>query len=613
MRRDAAESLRLQVLLRGVDFTSRPSPRKPIIIAEGVLNRGPGGGVLNISALQRIETLDGFELAMQEHAGAHRQSVTSVDFPLGMARSAVDWLKWGPTAAKFHKKVRGLSREEFRSAMKRCARALGGEQHRVCDRAEANGKGWSAGSISAMHTDFPAVGFMLLEGLPRILDADVSVLPIRPTTSSRVVIEGYSGLVARWLIGNESYKGGKPASRKARLAARRRMVGMLMSERLRERYGFTVSVTAGHAATCMEDAEGDALDAVLMCVQAAWASGQEGCGVPRGVDEVEGWIADPETLEHFKRQQPASEEVLLKRVYGVSVGMEWQFPQVVAGPGHDCAVVRVGEEELLLKTDQVIEGRHFVAGTSVELIARKALARTLSDIAAAAGEPVAALVAAALPDGDVRGRELVDAVHKWGRKWKCPVVGGDIARTNGPLGLTVSVMGRPATERGAVLRSGARVGDDVWVTGELGGSFDKRTGLGRHLTFEPRLVEAKELAEMLGEKLRAMMDLSDGLGRDATRLSEMSHVGVEIEAERVPRSRGVKTWKRAISDGEDYELLFVTAPGVKIKTLGAGTRVTRIGRVVAFASGKPRASVLVGLGKGRKRLDVSTLGWEHGT
>jgi len=610
------------VLLRGVDFTSRPSPRKPIIIAEGVLQRGPGGSVLEISTLRRIETLDGFALAMQEHVGAHRQSVTSVDFPLGMARRVVDWLKWGPSAAKFHKKVRSLSREEFRSAMKRCAGALGGEQFRACDRGKANGQNWSAGSISAMHTDFPAVGFMLLEGLPRVLDADVSVLPVRPmqgrSGSTRVVIEGYSGLVARWLIGNEPYKGGKPASQRTRLAARRRMVGMLTSEQLRERYGFTVSVTAGDAAMCMEDAEGDALDAVLMCVQAAWASGQEGYGVPPGVDEVEGWIVDPATLEHFERKQPASEEVLLKQVYGVSGGMTKQFPHVLAGPGHDCAVVKVGGAELLLKTDQVIEGRHFVAGTPVELIARKALARALSDVAAAAGEPLAALVAAALPDGDGRGRALVDAVHAWGREWKCPVVGGDIARTSGPLALTVSVLGRPATKRGAVLRSGGRVGDELWVTGELGGSFEKPTGLGRHLTFAPRLEEGKELAESLGDQLRAMMDLSDGLGRDAARLAAMSGVGVEIEAERVPRSKGVKTWKRAMSDGEDYELLFVTAPGAKMKALkkgrlSTGTKVTRIGRVVAWQEGMARASVLVGLGKGRKRIDVGTLGWEHGT
>jgi thiamine-monophosphate kinase len=386
---------------------------------------------------------------------------------------------------------------------------------------------------------------------------------------------------------------------------------MLMSERLRERYGFTVSLTAGNAAACMEDVEGDALDAVLMCVQAAWASGQDGFGVPKGADEVEGWIVDPETWAQREKQagkQRETEEVLLSRVYGVSRDMREKFPQVIAGPGHDCAVVRVGGADVLLKTDQVIQGRHFVAGTPVELIARKALARPISDIAAAAGMPLAALVAAALPDGDSRGKELVDAVHMWGRHWKCPVVGGDIARTSGPL--TVNVIGVPATKRGAVLRSGARPGDDVWVTGELGGSFVKRTGMGRHLTFEPRLQEATELAAKLGGTLRAMMDVSDGLGRDAARLAEMSGVGVEIEASRVPRAKGVKTWKRAMSDGEDYELLFVTAPGVKLKMLSGGTKVTRIGRVVEYKAGAPRAIVLVG--EGRKRIDVSTLGWEHG-
>jgi thiamine-monophosphate kinase len=138
--------------------------------------------------------------------------------------------------------------------------------------------------------------------------------------------------------------------------------------------------------------------------------------------------------------------------------------------------------------------------------------------------------------------------------------------------------------------------------------------MGRHLTFAPRLQEGKELAEKLGGKLRAMMDLSDGLGRDAARLAEMSGVGLQIEAVRVPRGKGVKTWKRAISDGEDYELLFVAAPGAKVKALkkgllSTGTKVTRIGRVVEWQEGMARASVLVG----RKRIDVGTLGWEHGT
>jgi thiamine-monophosphate kinase len=163
-------------------------------------------------------------------------------------------------------------------------------------------------------------------------------------------------------------------------------------------------------------------------------------------------------------------------------------------------------------------------------------------------------------------------------------------------------MGRPHATRGPVLRSGAKVGDGVYVTGAIGGSFEKRTGLGRHLTFEPRLAEAMALCDALGPRLHAMMDISDGLGADSARIAAASRVRIRLEAASLPKSPGITDWKNAASDGEDYELLFA-ATGAVPSTV-AGTPVTRIGAVDAGTG-----CVIV---YGGREIDVAGMGWEHG-
>jgi thiamine-monophosphate kinase len=263
------------------------------------------------------------------------------------------------------------------------------------------------------------------------------------------------------------------------------------------------------------------------------------------------------------------------------------FPHVVAGPGHDCAVVAAGSGECtLLKVDQLVSGIHFrpYPDTPLDLIARKAIARPLSDIAACGGTPRAALVAATLPADFRAAPELFDALSKWSRHWSCPLVGGDtailpVSGSRAHLTLAVTVLGLPHPARGPLLRVGARAGDAVYVTGSLGGSLDPATGLGRHLTFEPRLDEARWLCDTLGEHLHAMMDISDGLGRDAARLAAASGVRMALEAARLPLSAGITQWRRAAADGEDYELLF-TAPAdaaLPPQCPRTGTLITRIG------------------------------------
>ena len=202
------------------------------------------------------------------------------------------------------------------------------------------------------------------------------------------------------------------------------------------------------------------------------------------------------------------------------------------------------------------------------------------------------------------GDALFDAMARWANHFGCPLVGGDIASSTGPLVLSVSIVGKPHAGRGPVLRSGAAVGDGVYVTGALGGSFDAATGMGKHLSFEPRVKEAKFLCDSLGARLHSMMDVSDGLGRDAGRLEKASGVGIAMEEALLPMA--TETWQRAVGDGEDYELLFAAAGEVASECPKTGTAITRIGTVVPG----PEPAIMVLRDGGR--VDVSGMGWEHG-
>ncbi len=306
------------------------------------------------------------------------------------------------------------------------------------------------------------------------------------------------------------------------------------------------------------------------------------------------------------------ESTLLDHIAAVTADLSAAFPGVIAGPGDDCAAVRTpGGEVLLLKVDQLVEGRHYASGEAPEMIGRKAVARALSDIAAAAGRPLYALAAAAVAvDADQeRVRAIFDAVHLWGRQWACPVVGGDIAglASGAAMVISISVVGAAHATRGPVTRRGARVGDEVWVTGRIGGSLRS----GRHMTFEPRLREAAGLADVLGEKLRAMMDVSDGLGIDADRLARRSGVRIEIERALVPLHADADP-ATALGDGEDHELLMVLAPDAKPGAVcpGTATALTRIGRVVEAGGvgGKPGCVVVES--DGSRTLGAS-MGWDH--
>lgn len=308
------------------------------------------------------------------------------------------------------------------------------------------------------------------------------------------------------------------------------------------------------------------------------------------------------------------ENDLLHHIFARAQRLHASSPQVLVGPGDDCAVIAPGPDPrsspLLLKVDQVVQGVHFTPETPPALVARKALSRALSDIAAMAGTPLAALAGVVLPRSYPHTQELADALHDCAIAMGVPVVGGDIATADAPLTLSISIVGMPHATRGPVLRSTARAGDNVYVTGSLGASFQPEPtaqfpfpGGGRHLTFTPRLAEARTLAHALGHDLHAMMDISDGLGLDAARLARASGVAIELDEALLPLAPGA-TPRDALGQGEDYELLF-TAPRDPSADIFA-TPITRIGRVLPGPPGACNLRTTTGL------FDVASSGWQHG-
>jgi thiamine-monophosphate kinase len=244
------------------------------------------------------------------------------------------------------------------------------------------------------------------------------------------------------------------------------------------------------------------------------------------------------------------EDALIRRITAGLV----QTAEVIVGPGDDCAVIRGSSRgrHLLLKTDAIVEGVHFLPAARPELVGRKAVARVVSDIAAMGGVPRAAVITLALPPTCKVSwvEKLYAGMDKLARLYDFSLVGGETTRSpgkNAPVLINVAMTGEVEPKR-LVPRSGAKVGDALFVTGSLGGSL-----AGRHLSFTPRLPEARWLTEFFTP--RAMMDLSDGLAQDLPRLASASGVGYEIDLTQVPRQRGC-TVEQALSDGEDYELLF---------------------------------------------------------
>jgi len=322
---------------------------------------------------------------------------------------------------------------------------------------------------------------------------------------------------------------------------------------------------------------------------------------------------------------PIAEKALIAQVRRMA--RTAKNPAIQAGIGDDCAVLRLvpgrgAQKDALVTTDFSLEGIHFRRDWHpAESVGHRCLARGLSDIAAMGGEPVAAFLSLALPWDLPQSwvgrfaRSLISLAEKHG----VTLAGGDTAES--PNGILADIVVVGTVPKGkALLRSRARPGDQIYVSGELGGSAaavwqmrkkPKRKlnprEYPRHFFPEPRI----ELGRILREKglASAMIDISDGLSTDLAHICEESGAGAEVNAEAIPRASVGRPSQEvdlqfALHGGEDYELLFTARRGKRVPSRVAGVPVTHIGHITRRRKIFLRNRAGVG-------YELQALGWEH--
>jgi len=257
--------------------------------------------------------------------------------------------------------------------------------------------------------------------------------------------------------------------------------------------------------------------------------------------------------------------------------------------GDDMAVIANGQHDLLVTCDMLLEGVHFdLSVVSVAAVGYKAMACSLSDVAAMGATPVGAVVAVALPktlsldDAKALHKGLTDA----SLKYHCPLIGGDTTSWDQPLAINVTMLANHRADK-AILRSGAKAGDAIMVTGTLGGSIKEK-----HVNFTPRLAESQFIQDKI--TIHAMCDISDGLSSDLNHLCTESNVSSLLDETSIPLSHEAKKQRNpiegALNDGEDFELLFTCSPNDADKLMQLWPdyfkcKLTNIGQI--FASDAP--------------------------
>jgi len=312
---------------------------------------------------------------------------------------------------------------------------------------------------------------------------------------------------------------------------------------------------------------------------------------------------------------PRSEKDLIRRIRRLAAGGS----AVVTGIGDDAAVLRIPpRHEVLVTTDFTIEKVHFRREWHrPEVVGWRCLTRGLSDIAAMGGEPQAAFLSLALGRGVPQKwlEGFLKGLLELANKHKVPLAGGDTAQSAGGIQADIVVVGSVPKGK-AVLRSRAKPGEQIYVTGELGGSamaLDRlRKGLplgaerARHFRPEPRVEVGRWLRE--NGIPSAMIDVSDGLSTDLEHICEESRVGADIEMDAIPRASGGRGkgefvgLEYALNGGDDYELLFTSSRPVPSEV--KGVRIAKIGRTTA----SPGMRLFDGAGKIKP---LKARGWEH--
>jgi hypothetical protein len=264
----------LQVV--GIDFTSRPTQRKPITVAVGEFDRG----VLRLTRIDEYTSFEPFSAWLQS-PGAW---TGAFDLPFGLPRELVQTLGWPMQWLPLMRHYATLSRDEIRDTFAAfCnARPVGGKfAHRACDRP--------AGSSPSMKWVNPPVAYMLHAGVPLLIASGVHMPGLNDGDTTRVALEGYPGLLAREILNNRSYKSDDKAKQTPdRLIARKDLLDAL--EQGRTRLALRLRLSHAQRDDLVADASGDRLDAVLCMLQAAWACGQPVYGLPKQMDHLEGWI-----------------------------------------------------------------------------------------------------------------------------------------------------------------------------------------------------------------------------------------------------------------------------------------------------------------------------------